>query len=232
MRTRELRKVWATCAAAIFFLSEAEAYLQGEVVRESFRHFLHWVENPSATEGLEPQLSSESKKPQTPASKTEDTVQHDPEALSLAHRRFLSSITYSLLLTDQTFTSALRTCFTHVDELAAYVTRLQAIQQNLDLEEDEGFEDYKHNYHQEEKDVKLELDRSRRRLDSDLKTLVERLREIDSERVGASGAGIVGKEGVVREGEYEPLRIGGVDRLLMKLDWGGENEEEETDDLV
>ncbi|KAF1964010.1 Spc98 family protein [Bimuria novae-zelandiae CBS 107.79] len=231
-RTRELRKVWATCAAAIFFLSEGEAYLQGEVVRESFKHFLHWVENPGTQAGLGPRLSSGSTRSQVSDPQPQVSVQHDPESLSLAHRRFLSSITYSLLLTDHAFASALRTCFTHVDELVAYVTRLQAIQQSLDLEEDEGFEDYKHNYYQEEKDVKLELDRSRRRLDSDLKTLVERLREVDSERVGAGGAGIVGKEGVVGEGDYEPLRVGGVDRLLMKLDWGGEDDEEEVEDLV
>lgn len=230
-RTRELRKVWATCAAAIFFLSEGEAYLQGEVVRESFKHFLHWVENPGAGTSLESRPSSGSTF-QDSASRPQSTVQHDPEALSLAHRRFLSSITYSLLLTDTAFTTALRTCFTHVDELAAYVTRLQSIQQNLDLEEDEGFEDYKHNYHQEEKDVKLELDRSRRRLDSDLKTLVERLREIDSERVGAGGVGTMRSESIPSEGEFEPLRIGGVDRLLMKLDWGGGDEEEDIEDLI
>ena len=230
-RTRELRKVWATCAAAIFFLSEGEAYLQGEVVRESFKHFLYWVENPGAGTSLESRPSSGSTS-QDPASRPQSTVQHDPEALSLAHRRFLSSITYSLLLTDTAFTTALRTCFTHVDELVAYVTRLQSIQQNLDLEEDEGFEDYKHNYHQEEKDVKLELDRSRRRLDSDLKTLVERLREIDSERVGAGGVGTMRSESIPSEGEFEPLRIGGVDRLLMKLDWGGGDEEEDIEDLI
>lgn len=240
-RTRELRKVWATCAAAIFFLSEGEAYFQGEVVQESFKHFLQWVEKPALSA-----LTSDSKseahasagatvdEPST--TQTQETTrkpeQHDPEALSMAHRRFLSSVTYSLLLTDQAFATSLRTCFSHVDELVAYITRLQAIQQNLDLEEDEGFEDYKHNYKQEEKEVKLELDRARRRLDSDLKSLVERLREIDSERVGTGGAGFVGKDGVALEEEYEPLRVGGVDRLLMKLDWGGDDSEEETPDLV
>jgi hypothetical protein len=231
-RTRELRKVWATCAAAIFFLSEGEAYLQGEVVRESFKHFLRWVENPRMKSRLEPQPSSKSQTSQIADPPPPRPEQHDPEALSLAHRRFLSSITYSLLLTDHDFTSVLRTCFTHVDELVAYITRLQAIQQNLDLEEDEGFEDYKHNYHQEEKDVKVELDRSRRRLDSDLKALVERLREIDSERVGAGGTGMMGKEAVASEEDFEPLKVGGVDRLLMKLDWSGEEEEDEIEDLV
>ncbi|KAL5428540.1 hypothetical protein PMIN04_000686 [Paraphaeosphaeria minitans] len=231
-RTRELRKVWATCAAAIFFLSEGEAYLQGEVVRESFKHFVRWVEHPGIESQLEPQLSSGFKSSQIPGPPERRPEQHDPEALSLAHRRFLSSIIYSLLLTDHAFTSALRTCFTHVDELVAYVTRLQSIQQNLDLEEDEGFEDYKHNYHQEEKDIKLELDRSRRRLDSDLKALVERLREIDSERIGTGGIGMVGKEVAASDKEYDPLKVGGVDRLLMKLDWSGEEEEDEIENFV
>lgn len=235
-RTRELRKVWATCAAAIFFLSESEAYFQGEVVQESFKHFLYWVEHPedkAAASGtkLQPQLSSGSARSLASITAKDQQQHHDPEALSLAHRHFLASITFSLLLTDHPFTSSLRTCFTHVDSLCAQITRLQHIQSALDLEEDDGFEDYAHNYKQEEQDVSLELDRARRRLDSDLKTLVERLRELDSERVGASGPDLAKPEGNV-EGRYEPLRVGGVDRLLMKLDWGGEDEEEETEDLV
>ena len=31
---------------------------------------------------------------------------------------------------------------------------------------------------------------------------------------------------------YEPLRVGGIDRLLMKLDWGGDDEGEEPEDLL
>jgi hypothetical protein len=42
-RARAMRKVWATCAAAVFLLAESEAYFQGEVVQESFDHFLSWV---------------------------------------------------------------------------------------------------------------------------------------------------------------------------------------------
>jgi hypothetical protein len=75
------------------------------------------------------------------------------------------------------------------------------------------------------------MDRARRRLDSDLKALVERLREIDSERIGASAPGTASTV-VTDEGAYEPLRVGGIDRLLMKLDWSGEDEEEEQGDLL
>ncbi|KAH7115938.1 Spc98 family protein [Dendryphion nanum] len=226
-RSREMRKVWATCAAAIFFLSESEAYFQGEVVQESFKHFLHWVAGRSddTTQSTEakngPDLDTSAQSPQL---QTGSTRQHDPETLSFAHRHFLSSISYSLLLTDHAFTQILRDFFTHVDELVAYIDRLQLIRQNLDLEEDGGAEDFMANYQQDEKDVALQLDRSRRRLDSDLKSLIARLRDLDSERVG-SGPGL----NLTREEDsYEPLRVGGVDRLLMKLDWGGTDDEDDT----
>jgi hypothetical protein len=241
-RTRDLRKVWATCAAAIFFLSESEAYFQGEVVQESFKHFLHWVEYPTpptpATKTLSPIASSSSTRSQNPITKTPFTnptqqTHHDPESLTNAHRTFLANLTHTLLLTDHSFTTTLRTTYSHIDALSALVARLQSIQQNLDLEEDEGIEDYSHNYKQEEKEVNVELDRARRRLDSDLKALVERLREVDGERVGAVGAVVWKGEGGDDGEGYDGLRVGGVDRLLMKLDWGGEDEEEEEiEDLV
>ncbi|KAF1944341.1 hypothetical protein EJ02DRAFT_371622 [Clathrospora elynae] len=234
-RTQEMRKIWATCAAAIFFLAESEAYFQGAVVQQSFNHFITWVTGPQDLSPLESRFAP-SAVLSTPAfrkSTTEIDIQqqHDPEALASAHRRFLSSVAYSLLLTDQAFTKTLRTLCAHVDELVAYITRLTTIQQNLDLEEDEGVEDYAQNYKKEELEVSLEMDRARRRLDSDLKALVERLREIDSERIGASAPGLA--NGAASEvGAYEPLRVGGIDRLLMKLDWSGEEEEEENEDLV
>jgi hypothetical protein len=228
-RTREMRKVWATCAAAIFFLAESEAYFQGEIVQQSFKHFLHWVlgaeETGDIVASTRPSSPVTSRKPAK-----QEQKQHDPEALSSAHRQFLASISYSLLLTDITFTKAIREFCTHVDELVAYTTRLQEIRQNLDLEEDDGVEDFMKNYKQEEKDVALQLDRARRRLDSDMKSLIARLRDIDAERVGSRPGMDV--SGAWEEGQYEPLRVGGVDRLLMKLDWGGTDEEEETEDIV
>ncbi|KAF2793630.1 hypothetical protein K505DRAFT_276639 [Melanomma pulvis-pyrius CBS 109.77] len=235
-RGREMRKVWATCAAAIFFLAESESYFHGEVVQESFKHFLQWVVGPLEPHNAPDQsndsetstnsnLSGPFKK-----SMSHEKQQHDPEALSLAHRHFLASISYSLLLTDLTFTKAIRAFFTHVDELVAFITRLQMIRQHLDLEEDDGVEDFMTNYKQEEKDVAKELDRARRRLDSDMKSLIARLRDIDAERVGSSPG--LSMAGTREEGHYKPIRVGGVDRLLMKLDWGGDDEEEDHEDLL
>jgi hypothetical protein len=229
-RTRAMRKVWATCAAAVFFLAESGAYFQGEVVQESFVHFLSWVEGGHGASSPADSRPSSAPDIRKPFTETSTWQQHDPEALGRAHHHFLSSITYSLLLTDLTFPKSLRTFCTHVDELVAYISRLTSIQQNLDLEEDEGIEDFAQNYKKEEKEVLLELDRARRRLDSDLKGLVERLRDIDGERIGVSAPGLAD---VMRgDAAYEPLRVGGIDRLLMKLDWGGEDEEEDAEDLV
>lgn len=221
-RTRNMRKVWATCAAAIFFLAESEAYFQGEVVQQSFKHFLQWAAGPPDAVTEDSRWSEKLN--------DKDREQHDPEALSIAHRRFLNSISHSLLLTDIAFTKAIRDFFTHVDELVAFIIRLQTIQQNLDLEEDDGVEDFTTNYKQEEKDVDVQLDRARRRLDSDMKSLLSRLRDIDAERVGSGPVFDVAN--AWEEGLYEPLRVGGIDRLLMKLDWGGAEEEEETEDLL
>lgn len=234
-RARNMRNIWATCRATIFFLAESEAYFQGEVVQESFKAFLAWVQGPKKHQISETRPTTPDRPPtrgtEMAASDDEMQQQHDPEALALAHRNFLASIAYSLLITDGAFTKLLRTFCTHVDDLVGHITRLQSIQQNLDLEEDEGVEDFSQNYKKEEADVTLELDRARRRLDSDLKGLVERLREIDGERIGASGprlANAVGDD----EGRFEPLRVGGIDRLLMKLDWGVEDAEEEHGDLL
>jgi hypothetical protein len=232
-RTRDMRPIWATCSAAIFLLAESEAYFQGEVVQGSFKHFLRWVigsdesqttsdgstsHSISAISGMTEELSLSAKQ------------HHDPEALSFAHRQFLGSISYSLLLTDHGFTKTIRGFFTHVDELVAYISRLQIIRQNLDLEEDDGVEDFMANYAQEEKHVARELDRARKRLDSDMKSLIARLRDIDSERLGSGPAS--GLTNYNEDKQYEPLRVGGVDRLLMKLDWGGTEEEDDDNDLL
>lgn len=234
-RAKAMRNVWATCRAAIFFLAESGAYFQGEVVQESFKVFLDWVKGPKKLRSMETRPTT----PDRPSTReaeegsldSDALQQHDPEALAFAHRHFLASIAYSLLITDGGFTKSLRTFCSHVDDLVGHITRLQLIQQNLDLQDDEGVEDFSQNFKKEEAVVSLEMDRARRRLDSDLKGLVERLREIDSERIGASAprpANVSDDE----ENRYEPLRVGGIDRLLMKLDWGVEDAEDEHEDLL
>lgn len=260
VRTVKMRKVWATCGAAVFLLSEFGAYFEGEIVQESWKHFRQWIvggnseqsqSREGGTDGLRSRLSQSSlpsqanishgqQRNQPPSSfqqsqhvEQEPSVPHDPEILAKAHRLFLSCLSHSILLTDVPYTHALRSLLTHIDELIAFLSRLRVIQANLDLETDSGVVDALANYEDEERDVLLELDRSRKRVDADLRGLVARLRELDKERVGWGTFGSVGSvETMDGSGAFEPWRGGGVDRLLMKLDFGSgvEGQEEDDDD--
>ncbi|KAF2083812.1 hypothetical protein K490DRAFT_50654 [Saccharata proteae CBS 121410] len=230
-RAVKMRKVWASCSAAVFLLSESAAYFEGEVVQESWKHFQQWVVGGP-------------KRPSQPASDAATSTAHlplntsiprtflDPELLSRAHRSFLAHLTHALLLTDAPYTHSLRTLLTHIDSLVALISRLQTIQRNIDLENDEGVVDAMQDYGAEEKEVERELDRARKRVDSGMKGVVRRLRELDGERVGGGVVGGGEGEGEWVDGEaFVPGRggSGGIDRLLMKLDFGvagGEEVEE------
>lgn len=230
-RGKEMRKVWATCSAGIFFLAECEAYFHGEVVQQSFQHFLGWVEGPDVPDISDQTDDDAALIEEDDYDLKKDTIgtqktHHDPETLQQFHISFLSALSYSLLLNDIPFTQNLRTFLSHVDALVALITRLQLIWSCLDLEEDEGVEDFVINYKKEEAELTRELDRARRRLDSDMKSLIGRLRDVDGERVGMEGLGGGG------EVEFEALRVGGVDRLLMKLDWSGEDDGDGHGDLL
>lgn len=256
-RAVKMRKVWATCGAAVFLLSEFGAYFEGEIVQESWKHFRQWIvggdtEHSSRQGGLESPNASlrneatsfqsqsrnrSSSTYNTQRAEQEPSVPHDPEVLAKAHRLFLSCLSHSILLTDMPYTHALRSLLTHVDALIAFLRRLRAIQANLDLEADAGVvDDALANHAADERDVLLELDRSRKRVDADLRGLVARLRELDRERVGWGTFGNVGSVEAVdgSSAAFEPWRGGGVDRLLMKLDFGSgvEGQDEDEDDAL
>ncbi|KAL1303601.1 hypothetical protein AAFC00_006965 [Neodothiora populina] len=227
-RVAAMRKVWATCSAAVFLLSETTAYLEGEVIKSSWDEFFRWAIKGGTT------TSAESTAP----------AGHDPESLSSAHRLYLSSLTYSLLLTDLKYTRHLRGLFANIDHLIAHFHHLQHLQRALDMDAESGITS-KYAI-EEEQSVTLELDRARKRVDGGMKDVVERLRQLDDdERLGeglfrglkvedyaggdgGSGGGGKGNEGDEEQGlegtsaaaAFEPWRGGGVERLLMKLDFG------------
>ncbi|KAI5204104.1 hypothetical protein AUEXF2481DRAFT_447821 [Aureobasidium subglaciale EXF-2481] len=183
-RSAAQRKVWATCCAAVFLLSETTAYFEGELITSSWDAFYPWA-----------------------------TAQHhDPETLGRAHRAFLAALSYVILLTDAAYTRALRDLLTHIDALVALFGRLQRLQQTSSLDAG-GATDF---LDDEEAEVARELDRSRKRVDAALKDVVSRLRQLDHERLGA--ARYLQVEG--QDSGFEVWRGGGVDRLLMKLDFG------------
>ena len=248
-RIRQMRPIWATASACLFVLSEVGSFFQGEVVYESWDHLRVWIQGNSSSEdsGSEtrPGTASSAKPPRPlkmpssdrvssrPASQAgpPSMVRHDPEALTVAHRRYLSTLVQSLLLTDLAFTSALRGLLTSVDRFVALAIRLETIQRNIDLETDEGVVDALVDYAYEEREVWQQLRETRDDVQMGLRELVSSLRELDDHRTG-DGLGLTPGTSSPWPGtrpdagtgptfsHYVPRQPAGVDRLLMKLDFG------------
>ena len=202
------RRVWATCSAAMSLLSETAAYLEGEIIRCSWECFEVWLKEPA-------NAADKTDGAQTDVDPTSQPAQRDPETLAAGHRAFLAALTYALFLTDVPYTKELRSLFNNVDQLIALFIRLLDVQQRIDVDQDAGLEVA--HIEEDEKKIALELDRARKRVDSDLKSVINRLRQLDHERIGAGRYLDLSR---VETGGFEPWKGGGVDRLLMKLEFG------------
>ena len=213
-RAKNTRKIWATCSAAIFLISETAAYFEGEIIKESCDHFEAWIKTPAVTETLDETNESFQHE------KDEGVAQRDPETLAAGHRSFLAALTYALLLTDVPYTRELRSLLGNLDSLNAFFNSLLDLQQKLDIEHEAGGASAL--TEEDETRISLELDRSRKKVDSDLKSVVGRLRQLDHERIGSGRYLDIGR---VESGGYEPWTGGGVDTLLMKLEFGRMTEE-------
>lgn len=246
-RTRQMRPVWATASACLFVLSEIGSFFQGEVVHESWQHLREWIQEgarpstPASTAGSRPgtahskiQHQSRASSPdRAPVSEAGPATmgRHDPEALTIAHRRHLSTLVQSLFLTDVPFTSTLRALLTAVDHFVALTTRLETIQRNMDLEEDEGVVDALVDYGREERQIWGDLRATRDQVKVGIQDLVTSLRNIDDHRASEGldldtqarhvwpGSKVNASSGP-SAGHYVPRQPAGVDRLLMKLDFG------------
>ncbi|ORY63127.1 gamma-tubulin complex component protein [Pseudomassariella vexata] len=155
----------------------------------------------------------------------------DPQTLSTAHRAYLRVLIRRLLLTQASFTETLYNLLIHIDHLVAFIHRLHGIWTSMDLEMDEGVVDAFSNLDAEEADLKANIRHVEDKVKKGIEEVVGVLRslsmdsafmaEMEDEQGGAAG----GEEMVVVDGgdeeRYVPKRIGGVDRLLMKLDFGG-----------
>lgn len=129
----------------------------------------------------------------------------------------------------------MRGLLTNIDRFVALVIRLETIQRNMDLETDEGVEDALVDYAQEERDVWEELRTTRNDVETGIKNLVGTLRDIDDSRSGEGkgpvelatnfghmwpGSRHVDDSTSPGFSHYVPHKAAGVDRLLMKLDFG------------
>ncbi|KAI1426456.1 Spc97/Spc98 family protein [Xylaria sp. FL1777] len=246
LRSSIMRGTWSTSSAAIFFLGETEAYLQVEVVEGLWSHFHGWLtgtretargepSRPSPSQGtlsgsnndvIDTRLSSN----EQPVPHRDTQPNHDPQTLSTAHRQYLNALIRRLLLTQHAFTTPLYDLLIQIDHLVALVHRLHGVWVAADLEADEGVVDAFSNLEAEERDVRAQLRGVERRVKFGIEDVISALRtlsldsgfaaEMEGEEEAAEDEtdGNEDGEGV---GKYRPHRVGGIDRLLMKLDFGG-----------
>ncbi len=247
-RARAMRKIWATSSAAGFLLAELGSYFQGEVVRGSWNTFRSWLlQEPikSASRPGSSQPSYTSVKPPPPVTTDDEEDEnpdiwtptstlkphnhqpqppapHDPETLTRAHNLYLSTLSHSLLLTHPTFKTPLLNLLSQIDIFIALITNLSTLHQALDLETDTGVVDTFAHHKRDEESAWREVEGVRGRVEKGVGECVGGLRVVDEGAVGRRG--IIDEEEGEREGEGEvgfmPWRAGGVDRLLMKLDFG------------
>ncbi len=152
---------------------------------------------------------------------------HDPQTLATAHRLYLSTLLHRLLLTHQSFTDPLYELLVQIDHLVALVHRLHAVWAAADLEADAGVVDAFVDLEREEGDVRREIRGVEDSVKKGVEGLVGELRRLEGSGVLQGVGGEFREEeeegdvAWMREsGEYVPRRVGGVDRLLMKLDFG------------
>ncbi|KAI2620833.1 Spc97/Spc98 family protein [Xylaria nigripes] len=237
-RSSIMRSTWSTSSAAIFFLGEAEAYLQVEIVEGLWSHFHGWLVGVHETAQGEHNHSSVSQKPlaHTPhpnnSNSPSDTAHqdaqsnHDPQTLSTAHRQYLSTLVRRLLLTRGSFTTPMYDLLVQTDHLVALVHRLHSVWVAADLEADEGVVDAFSNLDAEEKDVRTQLRSVEQRVKTGIEDVISALRTLSQDSGFAAemeGEERVFEDNLDHEGVdvYRPRRVGGIDRLLMKLDFGG-----------
>ncbi|CCE33579.1 uncharacterized protein CPUR_07505 [Claviceps purpurea 20.1] len=242
-----LRSSWTTASAAIFFLGETEAYFQTEIVAGLWDHFHTWLLPPPSKESQHSASASRSHSQSRSRSRSRyapfsDPItptfnkptlapsassSHDPETLSTAHTLYLRTLTHRLLLTQPSFTQPLYALLTHIDHLATHLHRLHSLFTSSDLHHDAGVLDTTSSSDRDREQGQLfeSLHTLHHKVKNGIQDAVHALRALESDpSFLAEWDGQALAEPEEGEGEehmgYIPARVGGVDRLLMKLDFG------------
>ena len=226
-RARMLRPTWATITSTAFFLAELGEYFQGEVVKSSWSTFHRWLvphDPQSVNDNLVSSIGTsdrpQSSRPTSSQSGADPAMKsfQDPETLTQAHQRYLASLEKALLLHDQTFTIGLRRLMTSIDHMSALMQRLNTIQQSLGSDVQNEALTASNHLDAEEKRLVVDLQASRSKIASGVQGLIEALRTIDA--ASAAQRGYQGDQGLMQHDGFVPWTGGGVDRLLLKLDYG------------
>ena len=229
-RAKAMRPVWADIGSAAFFLAELGEYFQGEVVKGSWSTFQSWLlHNPGcdvrSTDASLMSSTASERRPYVSWPASSDSSQRapplsprDPETLTKAHRRYLTSLEKGLLLDNFNFTTLLRRFMASIDHLTALMQRLNHIQQSLDLETNEGVSTAADDLAIEIQGLMQDLKGSCQKVSSGTQSLVEALRAIDAARTGARSIQV--KDFTKEHDDFIPWANGGVERLLLKFDSG------------
>lgn len=146
---------------------------------------------------------------------------HDPETLTQAHRRYLDRLKTELLLNNADFTNLLRRSMTSIDHLSGLMQRLSIIQQSFDSQTDTGADFEESHCAVEARRITGQLKTSRSKVASEVQALTEALRAIDAART--SGRQYKGAIPTMEHDGFIPWTGGGVDRLLLKFDYGNKD---------
>jgi hypothetical protein len=224
-RDHKMRSVWATSSAALYFVAELEAYFHIEIIQYAWDSLQQWIrEHSQDAQGptdTSPTASGHDEREQftrTPA--------HDPQSLALAHGQFLQYVGRYLLISTSSFTQPLFTLLKAIDHLVALVYRIQTIWAALDLETDEGVVDAFSDFHKEEGDVAMQLAEAADTVKLSVQKLLASLRDLDQNSsndissIDDIEAGVDGIE-LIDADAFKLKESGRLDRLLMKLDFGG-----------
>ncbi|ETN41959.1 uncharacterized protein HMPREF1541_03898 [Cyphellophora europaea CBS 101466] len=220
-RSTAMRRHWATASKALFVVNELDAYLHGEVIRNSWDHFQGWLQEgsrpSSSRSGSRPGTASSAKTASTGLSRSKQM--NDPRTLAKGHHTFLSALYSGLLLNNAEFVKALRELLNSVDHYIALFSRLSSIWSGLDLQEDEGVVDAFSNYKEEERTVLAETTRSRIIIEEGVGVLVERLKDAERKRDAEGPIGAMDGLDLHAASVFIPWKGRNMERLIMKLDY-------------
>ena len=222
-RARTLRPTWATITFAASFFAELGDFFQGEVVRSSWSTFHRWLvptsdqDQRSVNDVFAPVKKPESAFSQQVPEPTVTSIR-DHEMLTQAHKRYLASLKKALLLHEPDFTIALRKHMTSIDHLSALMQRLDTIPRIVDPEAQSEISVLTNPLAADEKRLMVDLKASRSRVANGVQALIEALRAIDT--ANAAERSYQGEQELMQQDGFVPWSGSGVDRLLLKLDYG------------
>jgi hypothetical protein len=246
-RTKKTRRHWTCASKALFMINELEAYLQGEVIQSSWSHFRKWITGEdrgglSSARSSRPGTASSSGRTKMTdlsdgMSEGADSSRHstsDPRAWAEGHQAYLRALKGALFFDNDGFRGTLKELLNQIDHFIALFSRLQAVWEGLDLQEDDGVVDAFSNHAQEEREVFAEMDRTREAIEATLIEIVGKIREVEKDKRGttAMDAMTEGLNGVDFNGtKFVPWQVKTVDRLVMKLDSLAGGQEDPRDEF-